>query len=436
MATVVQIAGRSRTRKCDLSAACQSQPAAGGVPEVAGGTRYVARQPILDLRGKVHGYELLFRDGPNTIFRGDGEMATRTMIDNAVIFGLGKLTGGLPAFVNCTAAALSSDSIHMLPAGMTVLEILETVEPTPDLIRACRGLKAAGYRLALDDFVWSPAFEPLVELADYIKVDFAVTSRKERRNLLSWLSGVTVALVAEKVENQNEYLQARDEGFTLIQGYYFCRPVLLENRMVPSNRLSHLEILRLLQDDTVDLYELERQVKRDASLTYRLLRLINSPVCAMRQEVRSVQAALIAVGEETFRRLATLAIASELNAGQPPELLRMAFVRARFCELAARVGGMKHTEQYLLGLLSLLPAMLRTPMNELAPKLPLRREIREALLGAKVPERSLLCWLEAHERGDWTVCDMVVERRSLDTRNLLASYEEAVVWAEAALHFT
>jgi c-di-GMP-related signal transduction protein len=426
MAATAQIPGRSVARRPGAAAVA--------VSETAGSTRYVARQPILDLRGRVHGYELLFRNGREGIFHGDGEQATRTMIDNTVIFGLGKLTSGLPAFVNCTAEALAGDFIHMLPAGMTVLEVLETVDPTPELIGACRRLKAAGYRLALDDFVWKPGCRPLVEIADYIKVDFAVTSPRERQDLLAKLRDVTLALVAEKVETQQQYQQARDEGFSLIQGYYFCRPMLLENRMVPANRLSRLEILRLLQDEDVDLQELADEVKRDASLTYRLLRLINSPLCAMRQEVRSVQAALLAVGEEMFRRLATLAIASELNKGQPPELLRMAFVRARFCELAARIAGMEHSEQYLLGLLSLLPAMLRVPMNELAPKLPLRQEIREALLGAKLPERCLLCWLEGHEHGDWAMCDMIVERGELDVRHLMRCYENAVVWAETALH--
>ncbi len=404
-------------------------------PDLAIGMRYVARQPILDLRGRVHGYELLFRDGPRAVFSGDGDLATRTMIDNTVLFGLGRLTGNLPAFLNCTEEALTGRLVHVLPAGMTVLEILETLDPSPSLVEACRHLKACGFRLALDDFTWKPGIEPLVEIADYIKVDFAISDQQARRELLGRLRGVTVALIAEKVETQEEYLKARDEGFTLMQGYYFCRPVLMENRKVPANRLLHMEILRMLQDETMDLHELAGLVRRDTCLTYRLLRLVNSPVCAMRQEVQSVQAALIAVGEETFRRLATLAITSEMNAGQPMELLRMAFVRGRFCELASVFCSLNQTEQYLLGLLSLLPAMLRVPMRELSPLLPLRDGIRQALESKQVPERALLCWLEGHEQGDWAVCDLVVERLGLNPRDLLLCYEEALQWAEAALHF-
>jgi len=403
-------------------------------PDLAIGMRYVARQPILDLRGKVHGYELLFRDGPRAVFRGDGDTATRTMIDNTVLFGLGRLTGNLPAFLNCTEEALTGRLVHVLPAGMTVLEILETLDPSPALIGACQHLKSCGFRLALDDFTWKPGIEPLVEIADYIKVDFAISDEQNRRQLLRRLSGVTVALVAEKVETQEEYLQARDEGFTLMQGYYFCRPVLMKNYKVPANRLQHVEILRMLQDETMDLHELTALVKRDTCLTYRLLRLVNSPMSAMRQEVQSVQAALIAVGEENFRRLATLAITSEMNAGQPMELLRMAFVRGRFCELASVFCNLLPAEQYLLGLLSLLPAMLRVPMSNLTPLLPLRDGIRRALEGEKLPERALLCWLEGHERADWSTCDIVTEKQGLNAGDLLVCYEEALHWAEAALH--
>lgn len=402
--------------------------------DLAGGVRYVARQPILDQRGLVHGYELLFRSGPNAFFQGDGNLATRTMLDNAVMFGLGKLTGELPAFINCTTESLTEELVDVLPPSMTILEVLETLEPTPRLIESCRKLKASGFRIALDDFVWKPGLEPLVELADYIKVDFLLSDAAQRKDLLRRLKGTSVALVAEKVETQEVYKQACSEGFTLFQGYYFCRPTLLRNQQIPANRLSHIEILQLMRADEIDFNKLTRAVKRDASLTYRLLRLVNSPIYAFREHVRSVRAALLSVGEDTFRRVATLAITSELNAGQPEEILRMAFVRGRFCELAAGLTKMDQTEQYLLGLLSLLPAMLRLPMEQLTPMLPLRDEIRAALEGKPIPERMLLNWLESEEKGDWAACDAVIQEHALSETEIVRCYAEAVVWAEAALH--
>ncbi len=399
------------------------------------GLRYVARQPILDLRGRVHGYELLFRSGPEQAFRGDGNMATRAMLDNTVIFGLERLTGGATAFVNCTRESLTDNLVDILPPSMCVLEILEDIEPTPDLLDACRRLKKNGFRLALDDFIWKPGYEPLVELADYIKVDFMLSDEKERHDLLNRVHGAPLALLAEKIETREEFEQACKEGFTLTQGYYFCRPELIQNRKIPSNRLSQIEILRMLRQENIDLQEVCPLVKQDTSLTYRLLRLINSPMYGMRQEINSVKTALIAVGELGFRRLATLAITSELNGDQPIELLRMAYIRARFCELAGLSCGMDETEQYLVGLLSLLPAMLRVSMHELIESLPLREDIAAALTGAHVPERKLLTWLIAHEQGDWATCDAVVSEYKLDREMLLAHYELAVVWAEAAIRF-
>ena len=398
-------------------------PELASTPVFAGALRYLARQPIMDLHGRVHGYELLFRAGPESVFRGDGDHATRTMLDNTVIFGLEKLTGGVPAFVNCTQESLLENMVHVLPTGMTVLEILESLDPTPELIAACRKLKVEGFRLALDDFTWKPGFDPLVEIADYIKVDYMVTGAQERQSLLWRLRGVTVALLAEKIETQEEFKQACAEGFTLFQGYYFCRPALLENRKIPANRLSHIEILQALRSDVFDLRKLTRLLKHDPSLTYRLLRLVNSPMCAIRQEVSSIQAALLAM----------LAIASEFNAGQPAEILRMAFVRGRFCELAAAGCALDPTEQFLLGMMSLLPAMMRLPMEELAPALPLRNEIREALKGSANPERILLQWVEFHEQGDWDACDAIIQEEGLNSREIYRCYAEAVMWAEAAL---
>ncbi len=403
------------------------------VRESSSALRYLARQPILDCHGRLHAYELLFRNGTESAFTGDGNLATRTMLDNSVMYGLEKLTGGVTAFVNCTHEALTESLVDVLPAGMTVLEILEDLDPTPDLIEACRRLKVAGFRIALDDFVWRPGIEPLVALADYVKVDVLLTGPSERQQLLRRLSNYPVALIAEKVETADEYQKVCAEGFKLIQGYYFCRPTLITNRKVPANRMSQVEILRLMQDVPIDLHKLSTQVKRDASLTYRLLRLINSPLFAVRQKIISVEAALIAIGEDAFRRIAMLAITSEFNAGQPKELLRMAFVRGRFCELASRTCGMNSTEQYLFGLLSLLPAMLQLPISELAPTLPLREEICEALGGAPVAERCLLAWLENHEQGNWEQCDMVVQTYGLDRERMQSSYAEAVLWAESVL---
>jgi c-di-GMP phosphodiesterase len=402
------------------------------LPKWAGEMRYVARQPIMNQRGHVHGYELLFRNAPDAIANVGKDGAARTMLDNAVIFGLEWMTNGLPAFVDCTAEALAADLVLVLAPQLSVLAIPANLELTPPLLDCCRKLKSRGFRIALDDFTWKPNLRPLAAIADYIRVDFDRFGVAERDYIRS-LDGASVSMIAKRVETQDNYQRASAEGFMLFQGNYFCHPVLLKKRKAPANRMLHFEIVRLLHHDPIDVRQVSQLVLRDASLTYRLLRLVNSPIYAIYQEVRSIEAAIIAIGENAFRRIVTLAVLSELNGEEPPEILHMALLRARFCELGAATCHLDSSEQYLLGMLSLLPAMLRVPMEELTPSLPLRAEICEALQGTRNPERSLLAWLECHEQGDWEACDLIAKVNGLSRVHLMQCYAESVIWSEAAL---
>jgi EAL and modified HD-GYP domain-containing signal transduction protein len=352
------------------------------------------------------------------------------VLDNSVLMGLDRLTGGLPMFVNCTREALMRGLVKVLPAEHTVLELLETLEPNAALVKACKELKSRGFRLALDDFVWSPAWQPLLEMADYVKVDLTLTTARQRAELRRKIGSKPVRLIMERVETPQDLSLAIKEGFTLFQGYYFCRPVLLENRNVPANRVVHLEILQAVLEFPLDIKQISALVKRDPSLTFRLLRIVNSPLYATRQVVSSIQDALVLVGDEMFRRVAMLATASEMKGNHPSELLHMAFLRGRFCELASSVTGKDPTEQYLLGMLSLLPAMLSVPMDNLVMALPLRAEMREALRGEDNDERIVLNWLLHYEKGEWEDCDRLARIAGLPEDRILELYSEAVMWAE------
>ena len=416
-----------------MQAAWTKLSAAGGT-EPGDGLRTVVRQAILDRMGRVHGYNLLFRTGSAALLAEERDQAARAVIDDAMVFGFEQLTNGLPAFIPCTTEAVNERLVDVLPAAMTVLHLHESATPTPQLIATCQFLKSSGFRLALGSYCKDPAYLPLIELADYIKVDFTWMDAAARALLQESASRVSAALVAEKVETQENYRQACSEGFGLFQGFFFCFPEMLKNHKVAAYRISLIRILELLNRQPMDLHEVARWVKLDTSLTYRLLRLVNSPISAIRQEVVSIESALIVVGEAMFRRMATLAIATELSANQSTEILRMGFVRGRFCELGADYCALNPSEEYLLGLLSMLPAMLCVPIDELTPGLPLRDALRSALHGAANRERCLLRWLEFHERGDWAACDAVARIHALDQARLMQSYAEAVLWAEAALH--
>jgi EAL and modified HD-GYP domain-containing signal transduction protein len=390
--------------------------------------RSITRQPILDESHRVHGYQLNFDLGANAVARGGAVHAVRTVLDDAVIFGIDRFANGLPVFVTCSAESLIEEWVSVLTPELTVLEVPAALESSAGLVGSCRKLKAAGFKLALTGFTWDLMPHPLFELIDYVKADLSYLDSAGCQRLRKSLPGNAMSMVAENVETQEDYRKARAEGFTLFQGYYFCKPELIESAKVPANRLFHLDILRQLYKDPLDLKKITPMVLRDASLTYRLLRLVNSPIYAMRLEVRSIESAILVVGETAFRRIAALAILSEFNAQQPPEILHMALVRARFCELGAKLCELDPNEQYLLGMMSLLPAMMRHPMATLAPELPLRDEIRRALLGEESRERCLLGWIECHERNDQAAWNAIAEAHGLNQQRLVQYYIDAVVW--------
>ena len=390
--------------------------------------RYISRQPIHNLRGRVHGYELLFQTSADGLTPTNGHHATRTILDNLVLFGYDRLTGGSSTFIRCTAEALTDQLVTILPPSMTVLEIPQSVEVSSKLLDACRKLKFAGFRLALVDFTWDANQDALFDLVDYVKVDFTRDDAPGYERLRQRLKNTSVAMMADNVHSPEAFRHACAEEFQFFQGFYFCNLEPLRNAKVPANRLFHIEILRQLFQDPLNLRELCPLVMHDASLVYRILRLVNSPICAIRQEVTSLQTAIIMLGEKTFRRITTLAIQCEFNAGQPPEILHMSLIRARFCELAAHLRKLDPGEQYLLGMLSLLPAMLRVPMAALAPEFPLRPAIIEALLGAETPERCLLSWIESLERCNFADCYRIAGVFGLQHEELNQLYVEAAVW--------
>ena len=207
----------------------------------------------------------------------------------------------------------------------------------------------------------------------------------------------------------------------------------MRDHKIPSNHLAQLEILKTLQEDPVDLDRLSQLVMADASLTYGLLRMVNSPFFAVRKEVTSVRSALLLLGEERTRRIAMLAIASEFNADQPAELLRMAFERGRFCELAAELLHLNPSEQYLIGMVSMFPAMLRISIDDLVRMLPLRAKACDALLGKGNPEGVLLEFLTCQDRGDWASGEAILRANELPFDQIMWRFGEAVRWSSAAI---
>jgi EAL and modified HD-GYP domain-containing signal transduction protein len=389
----------------------------------------MARQPILNARRELIGYELLFRAGWENKFSGESDEATRKMMDHCLYVGIESLVGGGLAFVNCTREALVGELATLLPPQTTVLEILETVEPDAEVLVACRNLSAKGYRIALDDFLPRPEMQPLIEIASYIKVDLRLSDAAMRREIHGMTRNSNAALLAEKVEDQEEFDIALGEGYQYFQGYFFCRPKIIASREIPPNRMNYLLLLVELTRTPLNIREVLRIVGMEASLCYRLLRLANSALWGLREPVTSVRGAFMLVGEERFRMLVSVAASSVLGQNQSPALITLSLERARFCELLAPFAGEKPTEQFMLGLLSLLDAMLEIPMESIVKSLPLRAEAKAALRGAANRVSLPLRAIQSFESGAWEGSSPTVDLPDVSEETLNRMYLESVKWA-------
>ncbi len=391
--------------------------------------RYVARQPIFDRQEKVFGYELLFRSGVENCFVGDADQASRATLDRTLIMGLDVLCDGRRAFVNCTRDTLIKGLVTLLPSTMTVVEILETVSPDPDVIAACRGLKEQGYMIALDDYVAADRREPLAEMADIIKVEMQLTTEKQREHLIKQFGPWRCRMLAEKVETQQEFMQAQNQGFVYFQGYFFRRPEMVGTHDVPANRLNYIRMLQEVSRPDLDVPALEKLVKAEASVCYRLLRYLNSAVFTFKKEIHSVRHALSLLGERDVRRWVRLVAAVGAGQDRTSDLVLSALVRGRFCELLAPKVMHGESDLFLMGLLSLIDAMLETPMQTVLDKIPLDASTKSVLLGQPSVLRPVYQLMLAHESGEWQAAAALSEGLRLDADDVAACYWQAQQWA-------
>ncbi len=390
--------------------------------------KFIARQPILDTKLRVFAYELLFRGGPHNAFQPYANASSSVIADSITLFDLQMLTGSAKAFVNLDETALRLGAARLLPADRIVVEILETVPPTEEIINICRELRADGYQLALDDFMDEPALAPLVEIAQFLKVDFQLMDIEARERLAKKYRGGDIALLAEKVETKAEMEEARSLGFQYFQGYFFCKPSMLETKDISGNKLIQMQLLTAVARPELDFQAIEALLKQDPSLLYRLLRYLNSPVLGLRSEVRSIQHAITMLGEKEFRRWASIfALVSMMN-GKSPELIRTALTRAYFCEEFSAQAGLsaQSSTLFLMGLLSLSDALLDRPMKEVLDSLAVAPELKAALCGGDNKLGDVYHLLLAMERAEWPNLTTCAARLGCPESSIPDSYQQAI----------
>jgi EAL and modified HD-GYP domain-containing signal transduction protein len=390
----------------------------------------LARQPILDGDLKAVGYELLYREaGSDHANVRDDELATaRVSLHAMTEIELERLVDHRRAWINVSREFVLGGLAETIPPDRVVLELLEDQLVDKALIDAVGKLRTGGYQVALDDFTLTPEIEPLLPKVDIVKLDLRALGPDGLTSLARHLARHRLTLVAEKLEDHADFEVAVAAGCHLFQGYFFCRPEIIEGTTVAPNKLALLKLAADVQDPAVDLDALDRVISTDVALSYRLLRYINSAYFSLRQPVSTVLQAVTLLGIDNVRSWTTMMILAQIG-GKPRELFITALVRARFCQLAGEDEDGPASELFALGLFSVIDALTDRPMASVVRSLPFPQAMRDALIDRTGSGRLLDC-VAAMELGEF-------RRARLEVPSAPEHYLEAIAWTnETARHLS
>lgn len=399
---------------------------------------FIGRQPIFNGFDQVQSYELLYRSGSesNRFPTIDADLATVDVIVNSLFsIGMDVLSNGKPCFINFTENLLMSDIFDHLNPVQFVIEILEDIPITKSLIRRLKELKAKGYRIALDDFVlhdFSATYEELFTYIDIIKVDFLNTKKEDRQKIemLVKRKFPHITLLAEKVETREEYEKALKKGYKLFQGYYFMQPQIIKGQDVPANLLHYYQVIALLRAEEPDINQISENIEHDIALSYKLLQLINSSAKRTKSKIRSIKQAILLLGLDDLKRWVYILIYRESQkfntGGTFDELMKTSLVRAKTCELLAKHTRKKNMSEYfLIGMFSLIDAILQRPIHTILQHMPLTDEVAETICGGDTDMQPFLQLAIAIER-------MHLEQVSVLADDLEIPYDSIVSISKAS----
>ncbi|MFT5726867.1 MAG: c-di-GMP-related signal transduction protein [Desulforhopalus sp.] len=394
----------------------------------------IARQPIFNHNKRLFAYELLYRGIKSLSLENiGGERATTSLLTSAFLTeGLEKISSNKPCFINFTEELLTGNIVENFPKNKIIIEILEDVTPTPEVIAACKHLKQQGYILALDDFIFDRKLYPLIELADIIKFDVLLTPVDTIHKALHYISHYDIELLAEKVETHEEFTKAVKLGFTYFQGYFFAKPEVMRIKELATSQVHLLSLVAEINRREISTEKLTQIITADVSLSYKLLRYINSAYFYLIKEVKSITHAITYLGENEIRRFVTLVAISELASHKPPELIKLATIRAKFCEqLGLNSDWLTNPDElFLLGLFSLLDAMLDTPMEKITEGLPITEEVKLALNSQSGPLSAFLTTVISYEKGEHETYNQSLKHIEVDKQDLHVIYLDAVGYAD------
>lgn len=392
---------------------------------------FLGVQPIFDRQQNVVAYELLFRCAGGG-FEGqdiDADTATSQVIINAFTdIGVERLGQDKLLFLNLSESLLASDVIQALPPNRVVLEVLETVHVTPKLVAAARELVKQGFTLALDDFVYTPDWDPLLLLAEIVKFDVLGDNRAQiRAKLHSLPSGCQPRLLAEKVETREQFQDCLDLGFELFQGYYLARPQVLTGKRPPDSRVHTLRLMTRLQDENSSVADIEQIISQDVTLSYRLLRFLSSASVSQGRTIDTIKQGIVLVGLRLVRQWAALLMLSNLNASEHAHCLTRSLTYARFCQLIGeRYFPADKDTLFTVGLFANLDELLQVPLMDALEHLPLDERIKQAILAHEGLLGQVLAQAKRFEYGA-RLSDVIVPDVKIEA--LAVCFLEAFAWA-------
>jgi c-di-GMP-related signal transduction protein len=404
---------------------------------------FVARQPIFDLNEEKAAYELLYRHNQVNMFPDiDGDQATADVIINSFLnIGIDSLSSGKPCFINFTENLLRLKVPTYFNPREIVVEILESVEPSREVVEICLELKKLGYKIALDDFIFNesnPFSKELLKAADFVKVDFLTTTGEMRKSIEVLSSLLGYKLIAEKVETEEQYQHARQQGYHYFQGYFFSKPKIIRSHDVPTYFHSYFSIIQSLEMSEPSIEVISGLIEQDLSLSYKLLKLINSPAYRPKHKIHSIRQAIVLLGLMEIKRwIYVLAVREQAVSRKKMEneVITLCLTRAKMCELAAKKmrGNINTSSYFLTGLFSLMDTILSVPMRRILNDLPLNDEICNALTGHTNELKAMLELVISVEKAEWAVLKERMSTFKLTEQDISESYQQACLWAEALL---
>ena len=399
---------------------------------------FVARQPIFTPQRMIWAYELLFRSSSvcTTAEFPDADQATQQVIADGYTLARTGINPTTKAFINFPRNLLLEETAFALPPETSVIEVLETVEPEPAILGRLQTLKKNGYIIALDDFVGQPGYEPLLELADIIKVDILGMTTEQIEKIVEELKPYPGKLLAEKVEDIEIFEATKSMGFDLFQGFFFSKPEIIPGYKLSSNQQSRLRLLKELSTEDFELPALSEIVQSDVSISYRLMQYINSTHFSTRIKVESISRALGLLGRRNIQQWLRVTVMADLNkTDSGRELMWLSICRGRFLQLMAEhaTTTFPANSMFILGLFSLLDALLGQPMETILKNIPLDEELKKYIID---PEGTGCVWikfLRAQERGEWETSNAILESQNIDLSVAADLNIQAQNWASEML---